>query len=184
MNRDEWRPWPKRWSEEWITAHDPEKDRPLDPEVVRDGWLGYRPASPDEIATLEARLGLTLPPSLRGFLETTNGWRDAGHFIHRLGGTSDIGFLRDMRPTLIEAYDEVYGDEPEMENDVSPLLRRSVKISLDGDSCDLFLDPEDADSHGEWAAYKLASWSGMGPVRQHSFGHLMRRLYESFRGLR
>ncbi|OLT29666.1 hypothetical protein BJF79_40725 [Actinomadura sp. CNU-125] len=142
MDRDEWRPWLKRWSEEWIAAHDPEHDRPLDPEVVRDGWLGREPAAPSEIAALEERLGLPLPPSLRGFLETTNGWRDAGPFIYRLGGTAEIGFLRDMRPTLIEAYDESYDDCPDMENDVSPLLRRSVQISLDGDSCDLFLDPE------------------------------------------
>src|SRR6266487_6976092 len=73
-----YRPFLKRWSEEWITAHDPERDAPLDEDVVRDAWLGFAPASADEVAAAEARLGCSLPPSLREFLLVTNGWRHAG----------------------------------------------------------------------------------------------------------
>lgn len=91
MDREEWRPFLKRWSEEWISAHDPDRDGSLDPDVVRGGWLGFAPAASADVAALERRLALTLPPSLRAFLEVTDGWRDAGLFIYRLGGTSEIG---------------------------------------------------------------------------------------------
>jgi hypothetical protein len=180
MDREQWRPFLERWSEEWISAHDPERDRPLDPQAIEEGWLGFRPAGPHAIASLETRLGLALPPSLREFLEVTDGWRDAGNFVYRLGGTAEIGFLRDMDPGLIDAY-AAFDDE---DHAVGPLLRRSVQISLDGDSCVLFLDPEDVDENGEWAAYRLASWSGMGPEPSGSFYDLMRELYRSFHALR
>ncbi|MEV4255612.1 hypothetical protein AB0J52_20850 [Spirillospora sp. NPDC049652] len=37
----DWTPWLTRWSEEWIRSEDPGK---LEPEVVRDRWLGFAPA--------------------------------------------------------------------------------------------------------------------------------------------
>jgi cell wall assembly regulator SMI1 len=89
VNREQWRPFLQRWSEEWIDSHDPEKERELDEAAVRDRWLGFAPASEEEIAAAEARLGRTLPPSLREFLAVTNGWRDAGCFIYRLAGTAE-----------------------------------------------------------------------------------------------
>lgn len=57
MDREQWRPFLKRWSEEWIAAHDPVADQPLDESVVRDGRLGFAPASADGIAAAEARRG-------------------------------------------------------------------------------------------------------------------------------
>jgi hypothetical protein len=42
--------------------------------ALETGWLGTAGATGEELAALEARLGLTLPPSYRSFLETTNGW--------------------------------------------------------------------------------------------------------------
>lgn len=48
----------------------------------------------------------------------------------------------------------------------------------------MFLDPEDVDADGEWAAYWLASWSGEGPERHDSFYDLMHDLYEGFHALR
>lgn len=184
MEREGWRPFLKRWSEEWISAHDPESDRPLDPDVVREGWLGFAPASPDAISALEGRLGLTLPPSLRTFLEVTDGWRDAGHFVYRLGGTAEIGFLRDMDAMWIDAYAQPYLDGDDETPAIGRMMRRSVQISLDGDACVLFLDPEDVNQDGEWAAYELASWSGMGPEHHPSFHDLMYDLYTSFHALR
>src|SRR4051794_17648770 len=55
----EWKPWLARWSEEWIRSADPAE---LDPEVLRDRWLGFAPATPDRleiqllIAEYQARL--------------------------------------------------------------------------------------------------------------------------------
>ena len=186
MDAEQWRPFLKRWSGEWIAAHDPENDRPLDEAVVRDGWLGFAPAAEEEIAAAEARLGVSLPPSLREFLAVTNGWRDAGHFIYQLAGTAELGWLRDLDPSWIDSFgaamDEGLDEEDEY-GGVTPMLRRALQLSLDGDVAVMFLDPGDVDADGEWAGYWLASWAGEGPRRSGSFYDLMYRQYKSFHAL-
>lgn len=162
----------ERWSREWVSAHDPERDLPLDDEV-RAGWLGFEPASEAELEAAEQRLGRALPPSLRAFLRLTNGWKDAGTSVYRLAGTAELAWLRD---TTDAHWAEAYGGDER--------IARSLRLSLAGDACVLFLDPMDVGPGGEWAAYELASWSGMGPVRHDSFDKLMRRLYASFHAVR
>ncbi|MEU1791200.1 SMI1/KNR4 family protein [Streptomyces sparsogenes] len=197
MNREQWRPFLQQWSEEWIDSHDPEKDGELDEAVVRDRWLGFAPASEEEIAAAEARLGRTLPPSLREFLAVTNGWRDAGCFIYRLAGTAELEWLADTdRSYLIEIYDELAEDDTEDDTDgeeeeenadvinEAEVLRRSLLVSLEGDAADVFLDPEDVNERGEWTAYWLASWSGEGLEPFDSFYELMYDQYKSFHALR
>jgi cell wall assembly regulator SMI1 len=183
MDREDWGPFLERWSEEWITAHDPERDAPLAEEVLKDRWLGFGPASDDEIAAAQTRLGCSLPPSLREFLRVTNGWRDAGPFIYRLAGTKELAWLRDSDEVSgwIDAYSDL---AEEGEPDEGEILARSLRLSLEGDAAVLVLDPEDVDDNGEWAAYWLASWSGMGPERHDSFYDLMYDLYTSFHNLR
>ncbi|WP_169314157.1 SMI1/KNR4 family protein [Streptomyces piniterrae] len=185
MNREQWQPFLKRWSEEWIDGHDPERDGPLDEEAVRDGWLGFVPASADEVAAAEARLGRELPPSLREFLLTTNGWRDAGNFIYRLAGTSELAWLADTDEDSgwIDAYSETEFADEDMEPE-GEILARSLRLSLDGDAAVMLLDPKDVDERGEWAGYWLASWSGMGPERFDSFYDLMHDQYTRFHSLR
>ncbi|MER5786589.1 SMI1/KNR4 family protein [Streptomyces mobaraensis] len=182
MDREQWRPFLKRWSEEWIAGHDPEQDGPLDEAVVRDGWLGFAPASEADVAAAEARLGRRLPPSLREFLLVTDGWRDAGPFVYRLAGTRELEWLADSDEAhWIEAY--ARDDVEEGELDEGAVLGRSLKLSLEGDACVMLLDPEDVDEHGEWAAYWLSSWSGEGPERHDSFPTLMRGEFASFHAL-
>jgi hypothetical protein len=184
MEREQWRPFLQRWSEEWIAGHDPERDRPLDQAVVRDGWLGFAPATAAEIAAAEARLGCRLPPSLREFLEVSNGWRDAGPFIYRLAGTAEIGWLRDLDRLWIEAYGAAADQGLEdPEEGVTPLFERALQVSIDGDNAVLFLDPHEVNRDGEWAAYWLASW-GSGPEPYDSFYDLMYRQYATFHSLR
>jgi len=187
VDAEQWRPFLKRWSEEWIAAHDPENDQPLDEAVVRDGWLGFAPAAEEEIAAAEARLGVSLPPSLREFLAVTNGWRDAGNFIYRLASTAELGWLRDLDPGWIDAFgaamDGALDEDDDEYEGVTPMLRRALQLSLDGDCAVMFLDPGDVDAGGEWAGYWLASWSGEGPERFGSFYDLMYGQYKSFHAL-
>ena len=46
----------------------------VEPDVADKRWLGNPPATDAQIAALESRLGLTLPPSYRAFLQFSNGW--------------------------------------------------------------------------------------------------------------
>ena len=187
MDREPWRSFLKRWSEEWIASRDPGEGEPLDEAVVRDGWLGFEPASGAEIAAAEARLGRPLPPSLREFLLVSNGWRNAGEFIYQLAGTAELGWLRDLDDggwlgSYSDAYDSGFDEDEDYR--VTPLLRRALQLSLDGDMAIMFLDPGDVDSEGEWAGYWLSSWSGNGPERHDSFYDLMYSQYASFHSLR
>ncbi|MEV5504866.1 SMI1/KNR4 family protein [Streptomyces orinoci] len=210
MHRTQWQPFLKRWSEEWIRAHDPEQDAPLDDAVVRDGWLGFPPASEARLTAAEARLGRPLPSSLREFLAVTDGWRDAGCFIYRLAGADELAWLADTEEAhWIEIYEELAGeddsddladddDDGDDDGDIAEsddfedsdeaaeaaILRRSLRISLEADAGVVLLDPEDVNEQGEWAAYWLCSWSGNGPERFDSFYHLMYDQYAGFHALR
>lgn len=187
--RTAWRPFLEQWSEEWVAAHDPEQDRPLAEEVVRDTWLGFGPASEAEVTAAETRLGRRLPPSLREFLLVTNGWRDAGNFIYRLAGTAELEWLRDTDDrTWIDICEELAEEQEDDEEAVfiqeAKVLARSLRLSLDGDVAVMLLDPDDVDDDGEWAGYWLASWSGEGPERHGSFHDLMHQQWVSFHALR
>ncbi|MFB8003243.1 SMI1/KNR4 family protein [Nocardia sp. NPDC056000] len=172
-----WRPWLSRWSQEWIRSREPGQE---DPEILRDGWLGFAPASEEAIAGAEGRIGRTLPPSYREFLLTTDGWRHAGVFVDQMLDTSDIGWLRDIEPFWEEAWKDLLDENPAPE-DGNP-LGRGLLISREGDAQILFLDPGDVDAEGEWAAYILSSWSD-GPRRFASFTALMEDLYATFHNI-
>src|SRR5258708_2639075 len=88
--------------------------------------MGAPGASEAELEELQRRLGITLPPSYRQFLATTNGWLNTSDFIDRLLPTSEIGWHSDLDPDSATAWtsagngqvpsvsDEdyfVYGDE-------------------------------------------------------------------------
>ncbi|MFI7671975.1 SMI1/KNR4 family protein [Nocardia sp. NPDC049526] len=172
-----WKPWLSRWSQEWIRSREPGQE---DPEILRDGWLGFAPATEDAVAAAEVRIGRTLPPSYREFLLTTDGWRHAGNFVGRMRDTSDIGWLRDIEPFWEADWKDLCYEDPAPENG-NP-LGRGLLISREADAGILFLDPGDVDAAGEWAAYKLFAWSE-GPTRSPSFAALMEDLYASFHSL-
>ena len=179
MTAMDWGPWLTRWSQEWVGSAEPAE---LDPQVLRDRWLGFAPASAEAVAEAEARLGRTLPPSYREFLLTTDGWRDAGCFVWRLRDTTTLGWLRDIEPHW-EDWEELCGDEnadPGQGNRFS----RGLLISLEADAGVLFLDPGDVDDTGEWAAYSLFSWKAEPPTRFASFTALMEDLYAEFHQMR
>ncbi|WP_049560444.1 SMI1/KNR4 family protein [Nonomuraea sp. SBT364] len=163
MDRHGWKPFLQRWSDEWRITNPP--DDPAAP-----SWLGFDPASEAQVAALEARLGRVLPPSLREFLLVSNGWTYAGPFVWRLRDTEELGWLRDLEPHATD-------------DDGDDLLARSLLVSLEADAGMVFLDPDDVDEHGEWAAYDEFSWTAMGPVRHASFYAKMYDFYAGFHSL-
>lgn len=165
------------WSEEWIASREPAE---LDPEVVRQRWLGYAPAAEADVAAVEQRLGLRLPPSYRSFLLTTDGWRHAGEFVRKMRDTTNLGRLRDLEPSWESWADLI--TEPPVDAPGNP-FGRGLLISLHADAGVLFLDPADRDDNGEWAAYRVFSW-GEFPQRYPSFTALMESEYQGFHQLR
>jgi hypothetical protein len=176
-----WKPWLTRWSREWISSAE---SGDLDPAVARDGWLGYAPATEAAVAAAESRLGVRLPPCYREFLLTTDGWRDAGMFVSQMRDTASVGWLRDIEPFWSEGWEEFYALESDEADDQDPATRNpfdnALMLSLEADSGVLFLDPEDVDEAGEWAAYSHFTWHAEPPTRFPSFAALMEHLYAEF----
>ncbi|GAA4993034.1 hypothetical protein GCM10023205_77130 [Yinghuangia aomiensis] len=60
---------------------------------TQGGAAGSPGADEERLAAAEARIGHRLPPSLRSFLQVTDGWLNAGNFVRRLAGTADPALL-------------------------------------------------------------------------------------------
>ncbi|WP_066927574.1 SMI1/KNR4 family protein [Streptomyces sp. NBRC 110611] len=188
MEIDEWGPLLTRWSAEWLearTAQGPEEFQEPDEDIVRNRWLGFAPADPVRMAALEERvrglgIAVPLPPSLRSFLETTDGWRYAGEFVYLLAGAESIapyGDPYDLQPLYEEDLDEEPDDEEVL---LAGMWGRALQLSLDSDMTDVLLDPGDVGADGEWAVYVYHGWSGERPGRYDSFRAFMADMYKEF----
>jgi len=135
-----------------------------------------------------------LPPSYRAFLATTNGWREAGFFIHRLWPVQEIGWYAARHQDLIDAWmsgaeyygppppvpDEeyfVYGDQQAALRD--EYLQTALEISEDTGDGVCLLNPKVVFPDGEWEAWFFAHWIP-GAHRYRSFWDLMQAERERF----
>ncbi len=96
-----WKDFLTQWNQELLG--DAEIREHLPPDVIASGWLGYPGATEEQLAQLEQRLGTTLPSSYRAFLAFTNGWHEAGYFIHTLWSTKEVEWYATRHQDLIEA---------------------------------------------------------------------------------
>lgn len=182
MTPDRWRALLSTWSREIIAVE--EYRRALPPEVVTSGWLGYPPASVDEIALVEARLNRILPPSYRAFLRVTNGWRTTKTFIERVRPVGEIAWYRDAYPDLLAAW--LDGEGSQMKGSryrghtrtTGYGLQKALAISDYGDA-EYLLVPQRIRSDGEWPAWFFAPWVP-GEREYASFWGLMVAEHESF----
>lgn len=117
-----WESFLRQWSQEILASMEDEEKQRLPPEVLESGWLGYPGATEAQIARVEARLQIILPPSYREFLQVTNGWRQtakrADTFNHRLWSTEDIDQFAVRHPQWVKSFSEqtetvdtTFGDE-------------------------------------------------------------------------
>ena len=66
----------------------------LDDQQIAARWLGCDPGSEQDLGAAEERLGVRLPPSLRGFLLTTDGWSRPADWVERMCPCRDIQWFR------------------------------------------------------------------------------------------
>lgn len=142
-------------------------------------WLGHAGASEERLVALEARLGVTLPPSYRTFLAASDGWGRISTFMYELLTTENVDWFRDADPGTWEI---LRGDDTDdyFEQDDQDFMDRVLLVSGEGDAQYWLLDPGDVSPDGEWAAYIWASWyPGLGE-RHASFAALVEAERESF----
>jgi len=165
-------------------------------ETLNSKWLGFPAASIQEINSVEDRLGVSLPPSYRQFLQTSNGWRNSGAFIDRVWSTTEIAWFQERHQTWIDAYtgpepiqptvsDQeyfVYGEEQDPITLRVEYLQTALEISDVGDSGIYLLNPKIMTEEGEWEAWFFANWLP-GAARYRSFQELMEAEYRNFLAL-
>jgi hypothetical protein len=193
-----WRPFLERFTREVIADRDQRVLLP--PEVITSGWLGFPPATANEVEALEKRLGTKLPDSYRSFLLTSNGWRTAGAFVYDLLPAANVTWFRDSHRDWLDAWEEgaraygepvpvsdeeyfVYGPEQNSCNFRDEYWRATLAISGIGDSAIYLLNPLVATADGEWEAWCFANWFP-GARRHRTFWELMQHELQSFVELR
>jgi len=150
----------------------------LKPEQIKERWLGEPPATDEQIAEAEQRLGVKLPPSYVAFLKVSNGWHYPNPFVARVAGTEELGYLRDIDPDLISAWNSGYDSEAVEEASGQEWpekhLANTILINVPSDFDDasnLMLNPATVQD-GEMEAWFFSSWTP-GADAHPSFWHLM-----------
>jgi hypothetical protein len=133
----------------------------LPDEALETGWLGAPGATPADLADVEARLGVTLPPSYRAFLQTSNGWGPLSFGVERLLAAGEIVKFVEAEPEWVAAYEGL---------DESAGLNTAIQISTTYDSAVCLLIPSEA---AEWETWFFANWLA-GAWRHESFLGFMR----------
>jgi hypothetical protein len=193
-----WHPFLEHFSREVLADRDQRASLP--PEVITSGWLGFPPATANEVKALEKRLGTRLPDSYRSFLLTSNGWRTAGAFVYDLLPAAKVTWFRDSHKDWLDAWGEgarvygeaipvsdeeyfVYGPEQDSCKFRDEYWRATLAISGIGDSAIYLLNPLVVTADGEWEAWCFANWYP-GAHRYRSFRELMQHELQSFVELR
>jgi hypothetical protein len=133
-------------------------------------------AGPEQIATLEARLGVALPPSYREFLASSNGFTVFPGFDELLA-SDQVDWFRVLNEDWCEILEETCGDWTKDRSNIypnydwpSPYARHLLQVNRTLDGNTVLLNPQVVSQDGEWEAYSLFSH---GSVCHRSFADLV-----------
>lgn len=184
----EWKPFLSNWSQQLLQSSLADHvDRP----VESAKWLGFKAATKRCIQALEKRLGVSLPPSYRAFLQVSNGWRQTTSFISRIRPTAEVDWFRAENQHWVEVYSEDGSQQPDSEyycyTADGAADHRAVHMATllqISDVCDgvYLLNPQAVTPDGEWEAWFFANWIP-GAKRFPSFAHMMVSEYRTFANL-
>lgn len=181
-----WRQFLIRWSKDLMGT---ELSAQVIPPPDSPDWLGFPPATKNEISELEHRLGVLLPPSYKAFLSTTNGWRQTTFAINKIRPATEVEWFKVENEQWVEIYSESgstlknkqyfdYNQGAGASDYRAKHMKSLLQISDVHDGVYL-LNPEVVTPDGEWEAWFFANWIP-GAMRFPSFAHLMLHEYQMF----
>jgi len=116
-------------------------------------WLGQKGASPEQIRTAEARLGVRFPDSYRQFLLASNGFLIPGSFCCVLLPVDLVRRFGDDNPDIVELWNALLEEDPNLadEDDFACRIGDTIQISEGPLDYDLFalLDTASTSPEGE-----------------------------------
>ena len=71
-------------------------------------WLGFEPAPETEIIKTEQRLNITLPPSYKEFLRTSNGFKQLSCGVWNIFPANSIKWLREFDNHFVDVYKDLH----------------------------------------------------------------------------
>ncbi len=211
MSAFDWRRFLETWSQDYLACAQGLDG--LDAAVLESRWLGFPGATEVQIAAVEARLSIKLPPSYREFLKVSNGWRQTTPFIYRVLAIEQVEWfairhaewLTSLRQRfsagqLAVAVDNpsngasghysvsdqdyfIYGYEQDCSKIRIEYLQTCLSISEVGESSIYLLNPRVLSEKQEWEAWFLGDWLP-GADRYPSFQAMMEAEYRNFLDLR
>jgi hypothetical protein len=110
------------------------------------------PADEQRVAAAEARLGVRLPPSLRGFLLASNGWGPVSAYTDRLCACEEIGWFRDTDEDFVDGMREA-AEDAGLEIGEDDIFLNALSVARGEDT--ILLDTRSASAEGEYPAYLL-----------------------------
>ena len=115
-------------------------------------WLGCEPAGEQQIAATEERLGVRLPPSLRGFLLASNGWGPVSAYTSMLSPCEQIDWFHNTHDDFIDGFREAAEDVGD-EIAEDEMFLHALSLAEGEDT--ILLDTRNASAEGEYEAYLL-----------------------------
>ena len=115
-------------------------------------WLGFDPASEEEIEAAEKRLNISFPEDYKNFLGITNGFTAPNTVETSFAKTEDVDYLEKLDPELIQ----IWGSYEELEDDTY-LLKKSILIAGIHEEQYFLLVPPNEKSD-KWRYLKFAAW--------------------------
>lgn len=169
----------RRWSDE-LRQFAPDLLDAL-PSRGADRWVGAAPATAEQIAAAEARLGVTLPPSYREFLTITDGWPATGDFVTGIRPVGEVGWFRDLERSWFEIWRDIAVAEGLSDDDEDhALMGRALVVSTPGGDA-LLLDPARVDpASGEWFCCRFSNAAAGPSDASTSFKQGMERVHDRF----
>ena len=175
----DWEGWLRDWNA-MLLGGDPEPDTAephVTAEILASGWLGAPGATEEQVAAVETRLGVPLPPSYRSFLLTSNGFLQPTNLVPRLLSTDEVDWFSARHQDVINAWSlgvRLGGSAANDPASFEHYLPTALQVSEieHGGTAVYLLNPRVVDESGEWEAFYFAHWIP-GVVRFPSFSALM-----------
>lgn len=162
--------------------------RHVDKKAMQYKWIGFPPATEQDIASREKVLGMTFPPSYKHFLLTSNGFRNISPFMYRLLSLEQVDWAKKTEEQWwldmfagneYEVSDEAYFEYSDKQSSVNcrtNYILESLTVSEWGDAMCIYLNP--IVKHGEeWEVLEYASWYP-GIRRYRSFEEFLVKTHE------
>lgn len=119
---------------------------------IDSNWIGYEPASNEDIEKLEKRLGISLPQEFIEFLKITNGFQAANGVEPSFCSTDKIDFLKNVDADLYEIWVETGNLES------GNKMKTAIKVGGYDEEQYFFLIPP-SDENKNWEYWVFAAWA-------------------------